>query len=888
MGEIYKIVISILFGLAGLIGAIHSIQFDYGDVRIIINWGLIFPLMIALAWGRRYGCISIFMGLTVLYPLYIGKYNGWASLVLSLALFIWIMIQGYGSDKRSLRVRKLFTNEYFLQFIYIMIRLTLYFTLYPFLYQFNPPFWYPDAYTSIEYGTIAVFATKTIIMEFLLLAVCDVLLQLPFIRKLFRLESSDSARHNTAIVLSMTVFTLFFALIIMTTNFFIIEKQYSFQWLFSPSATVLINFFLGGIFGLLFGGALARIYQLQQEVKEGLAETESNYHNILKSIVDIYYEATLSGTILNVSPSVKGVLGYDPEDLIGREAAELYYEPAHRKQMVEALLQERELNDYGVLLKGKDGQKHNMLSNLKIVESKDGEQKVIAVTRDITQYVESRRKQEEIEKDYKLLFDKMLNGFFVFEPIFNEEGHLADLRFADANPSFEQHLGKKLNEVLGKRWSEVFPFPNRYLDKYEEVIRTGLSQSFEGYYASFENKYFLANIFKISENRGGVIFHNITETKKAEEKLRELSADLSAIIESTEDNIWLVDKDRRLVTCNQAFIGSMKRLLGIDVTIGGNGEGKLPVELADLWGSYYDRALRKGPFTVEESLGPVILEASFNPIYRNSAVAVFCRNITQRKLAEQEILKLNTELEQRVIERTAELQTAVRELESFAYTVSHDLKSPLRAIDAYSRILLEDYPQQMQGEIGEIAGYIKNISRDMLALINKLLQYSTASSRDINKESVDLNELINMIFHELAYAYPERRIELIVQTEIPPVMADKILMKELIYNVISNAIKFTKTRESAVIRVEYTIDQGEIIISVNDNGVGFSMEVSGKLFGMFQRLHTVEEFEGSGIGLATIQRIVQKHGGRTWILGKPDKGATLYFTLPMEKTQSYY
>lgn len=282
---------------------------------------------------------------------------------------------------------------------------------------------------------------------------------------------------------------------------------------------------------------------------------------------------------------------------------------------------------------------------------------------------------------------------------------------------------------------------------------------------------------------------------------------------------------------------------------------------------------------------PVDVEVKAVPIHYNNidGALVLARDITESKLAQQEIIKLNSELEQRVIERTEELQKAVSELESFAYTVSHDLKSPLRAIDAYSRIMLEDYPQQMEGEIGEIAQYIKNISRDMLALINKLLQFSTVTSRDLNKENVDLNELINVIFHELASANPDRNIKLIMKTAIPFVMADEILMKQLIYNVIANAIKFTKTRDIAIIKVEHTIDRDEIIISINDNGVGFNTELSGKLFSIFQRLHTADEFDGTGIGLATVQRIIQKHGGRTWILGKQDKGATAYFTLPINE-----
>jgi|GEM_PF-1219847 len=883
--EIYKVFISVLFGLLGLIGTFYSIQFNYVNDKIIINWSLIFPLLVAMAWGKRYGCISIILGLTVLYPFIYGRYNGWACLVPAFSLYIWIMIVGYGAEKRP-QVRKFYTNTYFLQLIYMIIRGILYFTAFPFLYQFNPPSWYPNAHTIVEYSLIAVFALKSINVELVIIAICDVLLLLPFVRKLFRLKWSKSARYNTIIALCVTSVGMLFAIIIMINNYFIIDEHHYFQLLCYHSAKVLMTLFLAGLFSLIFGGFLIRVFQWQLETKEILKVNEAKYRNIYENINDLYTEVAMDGTILTVSPSVREVIGYEVDDLIGTNISNLHNNPVERIEVLKTILQKKEIKNYEVTIKDKNGRNHWVWIHAKTVDNGDGEKKIIGVTRDVTQYMEAKAKQEKSEKNYKMLFDKMMNGFFVIEPVFDDNQKLQDVRFLDVNPIFEKLFNKKASEILGKTWFEVFGLQNRYLEVFEKIFITGLPQSFEPYNLNLNRRYFLANAFMIDENKVGVIFDNITARVKAEEELKKINVNLEAIIESTNDLIWLVDKDFKIILSNSTFANHIQKYFGADNPLGIGSEDILTNDYALAWKSYNQRVLKEGGYSME-LLSPgsgIYFDISFNPIYKDGevlAISCFAKDITQHKLAKQEILKLNEELEQRVVERTAELQMVISELEAFTYTVSHDLKSPLRAIDAYSRIMLEDYPRQMEGEIGEITGNIKNISRDMIALINKLLQYSTATRIDIYQESIEINEIITMIFNELTSSIPERKIKLIIETQLPRVKVDKILMKQVIYNVISNAVKFTKTRDIAIIKVGHTIDKEEVVFYINDNGVGFDMESSGKLFGIFQRLHSLEEYEGTGIGLATVRKIMQKHGGRTWIEGKVDHGATVYFTLPL-------
>lgn len=887
--EGYKVLVSVMFGLLGFIGSFNSIQFNYVNTKIIINWSLIFPLLVAMTWGKRYGCISIFWGLMIFHTFIYARYNGWACFVSVFSLYIWIMLLGYSTEERP-KIRKFYTNVYFLQFIYIIIRLLLYFIAFPFLYRFNPPFWYPAANTAIDYGTITAFAFKSIIIEFILLAVCDVLLLLPFVRKIFRLECSKAARYNTGIVLCVSAIGMLFSLIILINNYYIIDGQHSFQWLLDFSTKVLMTLFLTGLFSLIFGGVLARIFQRQLETKEILKVSEAKYRSIYENINDLYTEAAMDGRILTISPSVREVLGYEADDLIGTNIGDLYVNPVQRFEMIKMILQENEIKNYEVTIKDKDGRQHYVWLHAKITDYGDGQRKIIGVARDVTRYMEAKTKQEESEKNYKLLFDKMLNSFFVIEPVFDENYKFQDIRFVDVNPAFEKRSSKKFSEILGKTWFEVYGFRNRYLEVFEKVFLTGLSQSFEAYSPNMNHQYFLLNAFMINENKVGVICDNITARVKAEEELKRINANLEAIIESTNDLIWLVDGDLKSILCNSAFSNHLKKYFGADNALRIHSKDIFTKDYALAWNSYYERVLKEGSYSME-LLSPgsgIYFDISFNPIYKDGevlAISCFAKDITQRKLAELEVLKLNEELEQRVVERTAELQMAVSELEAFTYTVSHDLKSPLRAIDAYSRIMLEDYSQQMEGEMEEIAGNIKNISRDMIALINKLLQYSTTARLDIYKESIDINGIIKMIFHELASALPERQIKLTMETELPRVRADKILLKQVIYNVISNSIKFTKTRDIAVIKVGHTIDKEEVVVYINDNGVGFDMESSGKLFGIFQRLHSLEDYEGTGIGLATVRKIMQKHEGRSWIEGKPDHGATVYFTMPIIEEQ---
>jgi PAS domain S-box-containing protein len=229
----------------------------------------------------------------------------------------------------------------------------------------------------------------------------------------------------------------------------------------------------------------------------------------------------------------------------------------------------------------------------------------------------------------------------------------------------------------------------------------------------------------------------------------------------------------------------------------------------------------------------------------------------------------------------AALQATNAELESFSYSVSHDLRAPLRAIHGFSRILLEDHGTELDPEARRLLGVIDGNTRRMGQLIDDLLAFSRLGRKDLERARVDMGELVRSIAEEARRTDSDRTIDLVIAPDLPPAGGDRDLLRQAVANLLQNAIKFTRDRPDARIEVGHKADGGQTVYYVKDNGAGFDQRYAGKLFGVFQRLHRAEEFEGTGVGLAIVQRIVQRHGGRVWAEGKINEGATFYITLPM-------
>ena len=255
---------------------------------------------------------------------------------------------------------------------------------------------------------------------------------------------------------------------------------------------------------------------------------------------------------------------------------------------------------------------------------------------------------------------------------------------------------------------------------------------------------------------------------------------------------------------------------------------------------------------------------------------------------EIDLRRLNVQLEKRVAELTQQLQTAVKDLESFSYSVSHDLRAPLRAIDNFSSILHKEYGDKLDAEGRRLIAVVRKNASRMGMLIKDILAFAHAGDRQLILADIDLEALSRDVLEELAPSFAGRRVDVQMHggasAGLPHIRADTAAIRKVLLNLLANAIKFTRPRELAQIEIRATVAGNESICSVKDNGVGFEPEYGHRLFSIFQRLHDAEEFEGTGVGLGIVKRIIDKHGGRVWAEGSPGVGATFYFSLPGANT----
>ncbi len=535
--------------------------------------------------------------------------------------------------------------------------------------------------------------------------------------------------------------------------------------------------------------------------------------------------------------------------------------------------------------KAKDGSTYWVDTTIVPFLSEEGKPyQYIAIKSDITQ----RKKLEE----QQVLYASIVNSSD--DAIFSKTLEGIVLTW---NKGAEKILGYSSIEILGKNASILIP-AYLYEEEAEMIERIHKGEVIHHYETQRIRKdgkviTLLLTMSPFKDLEGNIIGsskigRDITERKKAEENQFKSEKIYKTIASSIPDSIiCLFDSDYRYLLIE----GDMVETLGYskEELLGNRAEDVLPAEIFARLKQQFASVLQGTTVTVESSRNGYDLISRYVPLKDENnevySIMTISIDITKLKIAQRDLNELNTVLEEKVIERTSQLEAANKELEAFSYSVSHDLRSPLRAINGYTSILAEDYSNKFDDEGKRLIAIVQRNAEKMGILIDDLLDFSRLGRKEVNKSLINMTEMVENAVTELRNTQnfnPNIKIN-----ELYQVKADNTLMHQVWINLLSNAIKYSQNSNDPFIEISSEKKDDEIIFSIADNGVGFDMLYAHKLFGVFQRLHSEDEFEGTGVGLALVQRIINKHNGRVWAEAEIDKGAIFYFSLPLLKSNTF-
>lgn len=442
--------------------------------------------------------------------------------------------------------------------------------------------------------------------------------------------------------------------------------------------------------------------------------------------------------------------------------------------------------------------------------------------------------------------------------------------------------GYSLDEVKGKNLWDILLIPEEaksVKNFFRKIRAEKFPNEYQHYWITKDGSYrwiAWSNTALLDET--GSVEHiigtgvDITERKQSEEEYK-------TILRTTLDGFWITDMQGRFLEVNDAYcnlIGYTRdELLSMKIT------DVEAVEKPEETVQHLRHIIETGGDRFEtrhrRKNGEIVdIEVSVNHInVGGGRMVVFLRDITRRKQTFEEIRKINEDLKQ----RTSELEAANRELEAFSYMASHDLRTPLVAIGSLARLLREKYANHSDDKCKQFLGAILRETQQMSHLIDNLLTLSRSGREALKLSDINMGELAKSVVEELRRLETGRTLQINFES-LPAAHGDQRMIRQVLMNLVSNAMKFTRRRQEAIIQIGGRIEDGVSTYYVKDNGVGFDLADTNRIFKAFERLHPSTEFEGTGVGLAIVWRIVQRHGGRVWAESKKDKGATFYFTLP--------
>jgi len=625
----------------------------------------------------------------------------------------------------------------------------------------------------------------------------------------------------------------------------------------------------------------------RKHAEEALRESEIKFRQTFDLSPVGIVMVGLDKRFLLCNNSFSQSLGYIPEELVGKTIAELTHPDDIQIGMAEMkAIGKGELETSHVQKRyvRKDGQTVWGDVRISLIKNSSGDpQYFLAIIQDITERKDAEEALRESEDKFKYIFDHSVTGKSITLP--TGEIHV--------NKAFCDMLGYRQDELEKTNWHDIsHPDDNEMTQNIINSLLAGEKES-----ARFVKRYMHKNGSVVWTDVGSALRRDekgeplyfltaiidITERKRAEESLRLKNYVFDDSIAANS----ISDTNGILTEVNAAFVRiwgyqSMVEVIGKSITgfiketsdankivaaLNSNGE----------WEGDYSAVRKDGSTFFAHGLATVLKDEIGKTIGYQSAVI----DVTDAERAKELIHQLNEELEQKVIKRTELLEAANKELEAFSYSVSHDLRAPLRSVHGYTKILIEEYEDKLDDEGKRICGIISSSATQMGELIDDLLNFSRIGRSSLNPLLLDMKSIVISVFADISSAKEKSRTKMKIG-KLHKAFGDANLIKLVWNNLISNAIKYSSKQNISEIAVSSQLKYDRITYSVKDNGVGFDMNYKHKLFGVFQRLHGESEFEGNGVGLAIVQRIILKHGGTVWAEGEVGKGATFYFSLPVQ------
>ncbi|MCM3869741.1 MAG: PAS domain S-box protein [Pyrinomonadaceae bacterium] len=606
---------------------------------------------------------------------------------------------------------------------------------------------------------------------------------------------------------------------------------------------------------------------------------------IVESSSDAIIGKDLDMLVTSWNAGAERMFGYSASEMVGQSISRLI--PTQRRAEEERILsyirQGENLEHFETQRVRKDGKLIDV--SVTVSPIKDAEGKVVGaskVARDITERKQMEQARRASEERYRTLFDCAPDGIVIA----NSDGY-----YVDANASICRMLGYSRDELIGLHSSDIVTEEEaKHIEPALRVISAKTDYHREWQFRRKDGLVFAAEVVVTMMPDGNLLgmIRDITERKLVESAARQSEDRLDFALQVSETGAWdldLVDRTAYRSVQHDRIFGYQTLLptWTFEMFL----DHVLPEDRDEVVNLFTRATADQGDWSFECRIRRVDGEIRwiwacgrhrFDQAGAPRKMSGIVQDVTERKRAELEILKLNEELEKRVADRTAQLQAVNEELEAFSYSVSHDLRAPLRHINGFSQALLEDYADKLD-ETGK--GYLQEVrgaSQEMARLIDDVLDLARVTRSEMRLQIVNLSELANSIVIDMQKGDGGRTVTVEIE-EGMTTLGDRRLLQIMLINLLGNAWKFTSKGAEAEISFGQTQKAAEFVYFVRDNGAGFDMAYVDKLFVAFQRLHTVREFEGTGIGLATVQRIVHRHGGRVWAESALNQGATFFFTL---------